>query len=177
MTVSKIASHFLSDGIIQEAMGICNLLIDCEGEGFLEDPSFADALTNLVGNVVGKGQLVGDVETESLMVEVLFTIASRARGDPGVLEVWFRPGGERDLGEDGIFLGGRGTGEEDFPLFHLLLHFVAAEGRAGEFGRMGVLFMIESAGKSKDLEKWVIESDTATFMASSLGALYSQLSR
>ncbi|MCJ1308363.1 hypothetical protein MMC25_002016 [Agyrium rufum] len=186
VTVSRIASSFLNDGIIHEALSICNLLIDCEEEGFLEDRSFADAITSLVTNVSRSGVLLaGDLETESLMVEVLFTIASRARLEPHILPIWFRPKALNDESESekGSNIAsehdhhGRGTGLEEFPLFHLLLHHVAHKGRAGEFGRMGVLYIIESASRSAELEKWIVESDTATFIASSLGALYSQLSR
>lgn len=51
------------------------------------------------------------------------------------------------------------------------------EGRVGDFARTGLLYIIEAAYTSGDLEKWIVESDLATLMASGLGALYSQLSR
>ncbi len=51
------------------------------------------------------------------------------------------------------------------------------EGRVGDFARTGLLYIIEAASSSIDLEQWIVESDLATLMASGLGALYSQLSR
>lgn len=51
------------------------------------------------------------------------------------------------------------------------------DGRVGDFARTGLLYLIESASSSKALERWIVESDLATIMASGLGALYSQLSR
>jgi hypothetical protein len=55
--------------------------------------------------------------------------------------------------------------------------YVHSEGRAGDFARTGLLYLIETASRSKDLEKWLIESDLDTLMATGLGALYSQLGR
>ena len=47
----------------------------------------------------------------------------------------------------------------------------------GDFARTGLLYLSETAAKSKPLETWMIESDLAPQMASGLGALYSRLSR
>ena len=66
---------------------------------------------------------------------------------------------------------------EDFPLFYLLIDYVHHEGRVGDFARTGLLYLIESASHSVELETWLVQSDLATLMASGLGALYSQLSR
>ena len=180
MTVSTIAASFLNDGIIHEALEICSLLIDCEEENFLEDEGFANALIKLVHGVVSSGPLAGDIETESLMVEVLFSIASRTRLEPKILPTWFRPRYPDDIRDTSAIIQhdlGSTTRQEDFPLFYLLLHHVPHQGRAGEFARMGVLYIIESASHSEDLERWIVEGDMATLMASGLGALYSQLSR
>ncbi|KAJ8102093.1 Retinoic acid induced 16-like protein-domain-containing protein [Lipomyces tetrasporus] len=65
----------------------------------------------------------------------------------------------------------------DFPLFYFLLEFIHHDGRAGEFARTGLLYIVESAWPSSPLEQWIIDSDFGTLMASGLGALYSQLSR
>jgi Retinoic acid induced 16-like protein len=67
--------------------------------------------------------------------------------------------------------------KEEFPLFYLLIDYVHHEGKVGDFARTGLLYIIEAASSSADLEKWIVESDLATLMASGLGALYSQLSR
>ncbi|KAK9367392.1 Retinoic acid induced 16-like protein-domain-containing protein [Lipomyces kononenkoae] len=66
---------------------------------------------------------------------------------------------------------------DDFPLFCFLLEFIHHEGRAGEFARTGLLYIVELALPSSSLEQWILESDLGTLMASGLGALYSQLSR
>lgn len=47
----------------------------------------------------------------------------------------------------------------------------------GDFARTGLLYIIEAASSTGELERWIAESDLATLMASGLGALYSQLSR
>ena len=62
-------------------------------------------------------------------------------------------------------------------MFYLLLDYVHHDGRVGDFARTGLLYIIEAASSSVELERWIVESDLATLMASGLGALYSQLSR
>ena len=180
MTVTTIAATFLYDGIIHETLEICSLLIDCEEEDFLEDHGFANALSKLLNSVVSSGPLAGDIETESLIVEVLFSIASRTRLEPKILPAWFRPKNPNDMSDVAVnrqHNPENASRKEDFPLFYLLLHHVPYQARAGEFARMGVLYIIELASRSEDLERWIVEGDMATLVASGLGALYSQLSR
>lgn len=179
-TVSKVASSFLNDGIIHEALEICSFLIDCEEEDFLKERSFASATTTFVDDIIMSGQLAADTETESLMLEVLFSVASRIRRESDILPTWFIPwsqgdgtGAFEDTGSEPASI----TRRQDFPLFYLLLDHIARNGRAGEFARMGVLYIIEISSPSEELERWVVEGDMATMLASGLGALYSQLSR
>lgn len=114
------------------------------------------------------------VDTEGRIVEVLFSIASRLRLQPGLLPTWFQAnmtGEERDLGPHAR------KAKDAFPLFYFTLDYVHHDGRVGDFARTGLLYIIESASHSEALERWIVESDLATLMASGLGALYSQLSR
>ncbi|MCJ1386577.1 hypothetical protein MMC17_009703 [Xylographa soralifera] len=177
--VCRVGSTFKDDGITHEALGICSLLIDSEEEAFLEDRSFANILPQFVNSVMRAALAAVDVEIENAMLEVLFGIASRIRLQPEVLSIWFRPSAHRhgNFQDDRINETSVSTRNEDFPLFYLLLQYVPAEGRAGEFARMGLLYLIESAVHSEALERWIVEGDMASFMASGLGALYSQLSR
>ena len=178
--VSRIASAFHNVGITHEALGICSLLIDSEEEAFLEDRGFAAVLPQFIQSVTRAAPETSDLETESLMLEVLFGIASRIRLQPEILPVWFtpKPHDTRTQSNGQISVDSEaGNRKDDFPLFYQLLYYVPAEGRAGEFARMGLLYLIESASRSESLEKWIVEGDMATLMASGLGALYSQLSR
>ena len=180
-TVARVAAACAPpphDGIAHEALEICRLLIESEEESFLEDAGFARALPGLVAGVRGEGEAgrVGDPATEGTMVEVLFGVASRLRFEPHVLRVWFRPE-KPEEDEEELSESERRTRREQFPLFYILLDYVPVEGRAGEFARMGLLYIIETAAASQDLERWIVEGDIAALMASGLGALYSQLSR
>ncbi|KAI8075248.1 Retinoic acid induced 16-like protein-domain-containing protein [Gongronella butleri] len=65
--------------------------------------------------------------------------------------------------------------EYEFLLFTYLLRFVHREGRAGDFARTGLLFLMEMA--TNQLGDFILDSDFATIMAAGLGALYSQLPR
>lgn len=176
VTVARVSAEFNHDGITHEALGICSLLIDSEEEAFLEDRAFADILPEFIESIQRSVRQLDDSDTENSMVEVLFGIASKLRLEPHVLRVWFRPEKPEEDDEE-LSDSERRTQFEEFPLFYLLLHYVPAEGRAGEFARMGLLYIIESTSHSEDLEKWIVDGDMSALMASGLGALYSQLSR
>ena len=134
------------------------------------DSGFADALIEFISKISTTGPLMVAIDTEERIVEVLFGIAATLRLEPKYLPIWYRPnnfGSEQNIRAD----------KETFPLFYLTLDYVHHEGRAGDFARTGLLYIIESASNSESLERWIVESDLATLMASGLGALYSQLSR
>ena len=146
----------------------------------MEDRSFAEAVTTLISNIPKSAPLSADLEVESMTVEVLFTIASKIRLKPEMLRVWFTPKvhasriDEKDNSEETPVTRGC---KEEFPLFFLCLHHIPYEGKTGEFARMGVLYIVEAASHSENLEHWIVESEMAAMMASGLGAMYSQLSR
>lgn len=173
-TLSQVASAYRNEPIIQITLDIFKILIDCEEVEFLEGKHFADALLGFIGTISTTGPLMVSVDTEERIVEVLFAIASKIRLQPTVLPVWFRPNSiaeERDLGPHSR------QDKDVFPLFYLTLDYVHHDGRVGDFARTGLLYIIESASHSEALERWIVESDLATLLASGLGALYSQLSR
>ncbi|RUP50273.1 Retinoic acid induced 16-like protein-domain-containing protein [Jimgerdemannia flammicorona] len=66
--------------------------------------------------------------------------------------------------------------EYEFLLFTYLLRFVHREGRSGDYARTGLLFIMEMANE-QGLGDFILDSDFATIMVASLGALYSQLPR
>lgn len=172
--VLRVASSLPQEDVVFEALRLCSVLIDSEEEDFLADPTFARTLTEFIGGIANSGPLNVDLKMENTMVEVLFGVASKIRLQPEILPVWFRNSAlKSDVDESDYTVATK----EDFPLFHILLNYIHYEGRAGEFARMGLLYLIEATSRSEDLERWVVESDLATLMASGLGALYSQLSR
>ncbi|KAJ5908770.1 hypothetical protein N7495_001452 [Penicillium taxi] len=176
VTVTKLALSYYDDGILRAATAFFNTLIDAEVDGVVDNRLFARALVDLVRRADKSSD-----ETESRLVELLFGIANNIRLQPVILPAWFVPR-VTPLGEDGSesatpsgteFAGA--TRKDEFPLFYLLVDYVHNDGRAGDFARTGLLYLIETASRSKILEKWLIESDLATLMATGLGALYSQL--
>ncbi|KAJ1928278.1 hypothetical protein IWQ60_002187 [Tieghemiomyces parasiticus] len=70
------------------------------------------------------------------------------------------------------------TGKEyEFLLFTYLLQFVHMEGKAGDYARTGLGFLIELTG-DKDLSDYILRSSgLSTILSASMGALYSQLPR
>ncbi|KAI9804089.1 MAG: hypothetical protein M1825_001491 [Sarcosagium campestre] len=181
-----IACH--DDAAIREAVVTFGTLVDGEEDEFLNDGDFAQTLMGFVGKVAGINAMIIGADTEAEIVELLFGIAAKIRLQPEILPIWFTPkessrkailedkDGEEDLA------GGRRsfegvTNRDDFPLFYLLIDYVHHEARVGDFARTGLLYIIESASHSTELERWIVDSDLATLMASGLGALYSQLSR
>lgn len=180
LTVSRVAWSSHNEGLIHEALKLFEFLIDSEGEDFLQNSAFAGAVLALISRLANPGTLLVGPEVEGEMLGLLFGIAAQIRLRPDILWVWFtlkvdgEAGGESNgLVEETIFT----SDKEQFPLFYLLLNYVHHEGKVGDFARTGLLYVIASATLSEELERWIVESDLATLMASGLGALYSQLSR
>lgn len=176
--VTKLTSTSYNESIIRETLDLSKILVENEEGSFLGDPRFADALITFVNAISTSIPLL--VETESSMVELLFGIAAKVRLQPQVLPTWFRPGTHHLEDVTSRYPESRSSSrahKQEFPLFYLLLDYVHHEGKVGDFARTGLLYIIETATHSEDLEKWIVESDLAMLMASGLGALYSQLSR
>jgi hypothetical protein len=177
--VSKIAATSHDEGVVRDAVGVYNALIDSEEEDFLENDVFAVSLMNFIGRTVGSGSMGVGEDIESDIVELLFGIAAKIRLQPEILPVWFTTASAdsngRLVNQKTDFAGM--TQKEDFPLCYQLIDHVHHEGRIGDFARTGLLYIFESASKSMTLEQWIVNSDLPTLMASGLGALYSQLSR
>jgi hypothetical protein len=176
--VSKISVTAHDEGMVRDAVQLYNALIDSEEEDFLENDVFAVSLMNFVGRSISSMTLGEDIEAD--IVELLFGIAAKIRLQPEILPVWFTTASAdassgRFVNQKVDFAGV--TQKEDFPLCYQLIDKVHHEGRIGEFARMGLLYIFESASKSLPLEQWIVNSDLPTLMATGLGALYSQLSR
>ncbi|KAF1970846.1 hypothetical protein BU23DRAFT_511098 [Bimuria novae-zelandiae CBS 107.79] len=175
--VSKIAATSHDEGMVRDAVQLYNALIDSEEEDFLENDVFAASLMNFIGRSITSITLGEDIEAD--IVELLFGIAAKIRLQPEILPVWFTTTSQdsngRPVNKKIDFAGV--TQKEDFPLCYQLIDKVHHEGRIGEFARMGLLYIFESASKSLPLEQWIVNSDLPTLMATGLGALYSQLSR
>ncbi|KAJ5668672.1 hypothetical protein N7462_009742 [Penicillium macrosclerotiorum] len=175
VTVTKLALSYYDADVLRSATVFFNTLIDAEVDGVVDNRLFARALVDLVRRADKKAD-----EIEGRLVELLFGIANNIRLQPTILPAWFVPrttpagvDGESASPSSTEFAGA--TRKDEFPLFYLLVDYVHNEGRAGDFARTGLLYLIETASRSKNLEKWLIESDLATLMATGLGALYSQL--
>ncbi|GAB1213342.1 hypothetical protein ATERTT37_002491 [Aspergillus terreus] len=172
VTVTKLALSSYDDATLRSATIFFNTLIDSEVDGVVDNRLFARALVDLVRRADKHSE-----DVEGRLVELLFGVANNIRLQPTILPAWFAPRSdeqERDQQNTGAEFAGA-TRKDDFPLFYLLVEYVHHAGRAGDFARTGLLYLIETASRSKDLERWLIESDLATLMATGLGALYSQL--
>ncbi|EAW14301.1 uncharacterized protein ACLA_073360 [Aspergillus clavatus NRRL 1] len=173
VTVTKLALSSHDDGMVRCSAIFFNTLIDSEVDGVVDNRLFARALVDLVRRADKHTE-----EVEGRLVELLFGVANNIRLQPAILPAWFAPRSD-DQDKDRQTITGMefagATRMNDFPLFYLLVEYVHHGGRAGDFARTGLLYLIETASRSKILERWLIESDLATLMATGLGALYSQL--
>ncbi|KAK5743151.1 hypothetical protein LTR17_002912 [Elasticomyces elasticus] len=166
--------------IVQSTIELFAALVDSEEEDFLASSPFAKSLMRLVTKVANSGNVLVGIDTETAILELLFTISAKIRLQPEILSVWFRSAAKPEL--DDVFVKKNKnfvgiTQKNDFPLCYLLIDRVHHEGRIGDFARTGLLYIFEATGRSVDLEEWIVASDLPTLMASGLGALYSQLSR
>lgn len=178
ITRAAIVSH--NEGLIHSTITLLATLVDSEEEDFLSSQPFAKSLMRLVTRVVDAGNILLELDTETAILELLFTVAAKIRLQPAILPVWFASSAKPDLDYTNVkekkgFVGI--SQKDDFPLCYLLIDRVHHDGRIGDFARTGLLYIFEATGRSVDLENWVISSDLPTLMASGLGALYSQLSR
>ncbi len=178
--ITKLALSSQASVVINESARFFHILIDGEVEGVLDSKLFARSLIDLVKRTIGAKIITLSEHEEGDLVELLFGITTKIRLDPEILPAWFYPSHSPDTTaqnttKDSEFAGA--TRRTDFPLFYLLIDYVHHDGRTGDFARTGLLYLTDTASKSQELEKWMIESDLATLMASGLGALYSRLSR
>ncbi|KAI5293349.1 hypothetical protein KEM52_005623 [Ascosphaera acerosa] len=182
LTVGGLALLTDHPGVIASAGSLFNILIESEADGIVDNRGFARTLVDLVSYAATIG-----AEGQGRLVELLFGVANNIRSRPEILSAWFHPqkplsrvaddddDDERERKDEQRFAGA--TRKDDFAFFYLLVDYVHHAGRTGDFARTGLLYIIETATKSKELEQWLVESDLATLMATGLGALYSQLSR
>ncbi|KAF3771172.1 hypothetical protein M406DRAFT_247894, partial [Cryphonectria parasitica EP155] len=180
LPIAKIATTSYNEWIIKEAVLFFATLVESEEEAFVESEAFAYCLTNLLVKITGANSIRLGSDTEARVVELAFNITTKIRLEPNILPAWFKSHGSGQQGD------GRGrderdkfegrTKKQDFPLFYLLVDYIHHEGKVGDFARTGLLYIIEAASNSVELEQWIVESDLSTLMATGLGALYSQLS-
>lgn len=177
VAAAGLASIYPDGAIAYIAVSLINVLVDCEQGDFLQSQEFADAVVGLAVQLTAFGGMEAD--TEAALFELLFSIAAKLKLEPDYMNYWFKP---CRRGQEAVTTGSAdklpsGSRDDEFPLFHLLLRNVLREQRVGEFARTGLVYILESTARSEALEHWVVESDLAAFMASGLGALYSQLGR
>lgn len=177
--VAKVATSSYNEWIVKEAVLFFATLIESEEEAFVENDAFSASLTNLLVRITGANSIRLGADTEARVVELAFNITTKIRLEPDILPAWFKSQHRRpqeDEPDEREKFAGR-TQRQDFPLFYLLIDYIHHDGKVGDFARTGLLYIIEGASSSVDLEQWIVESDLSTLMATGLGALYSQLSR
>lgn len=178
--ISRAAPLTQHEPVIRSAVAVFAALVDSEEEDFLASGHFAKSMMKMIQKVLDSDTIPIGSDTETSILELLFTVTARIRLQPEILPVWFHSTVKPELEdvfvkEKKSFVGI--TQKDDFPLCYLLMDRVHREGRTGDFARTGLLYVFEATGRSLELEHWVVSSDLPTLMASGLGALYSQLSR
>ena len=109
--------------------------MDSEEEDFLSNAPFAKSLMSLVRKVVESNHILITIDTETAILELLFTISAKIRLQPEILSFWFRSTAKPELEdvfvkEKKSFVGI--TQKDDFPLCYLLIDRVHHDGRIGK---------------------------------------------
>ena len=164
-----------SGGVTHEVLKVFDILAEEEDEDFVGNDDFAGDVARVVRVITASGIYTED--TINTAAELLFSIAAKIKLHPKYLPVWFKSSLGKHRQENEIQKSQAWGRKGDFPLFHFFLNYIHLGSRAGEFSRTGLIYTIEFSDGDEALERWIIESDLATLMASGLGALYSQLSR
>jgi hypothetical protein len=182
-TVLKVVRAIQDEAVLRAALSIYSAVISSEDD-FLADKGFARCLTALTGLMSGPSPIKVSARTEAAVVELRFRVAAKIRLHPQILPAWFKRSNAADVHSDGAVedeprpgdAHSSATSKGEFPLFYSLMDHVHYESPIGDFARTGLLYILEAASNLPWLERWVVDSDLATLLASGLGALYSQLS-
>lgn len=174
--LSRIVISLKYEPVTRDIVSFFAILVDSDEENLLATERFAETLMTFVDGILGLDASFGGPDTQNETLELIFGIAAKIRLEPELLPVWFRKkpqtqGVSEKQGTEQTIQ------QDDFPLCHHFVWHVYRDGRAGDFARTGLLYILESASNSKVLESWIALSDLPTLMASGLGGLYSQLSR
>lgn len=172
VVVAKLAISSTSPDVVTSTIQFFHYLINGEVDDTLDSKIFARSLVDFVHTCTTSATTAVDKAGESALIELLFETATKIRLDPGILTAWFYP--ERGPGNKVAVADVR---RNQFPMFYVLVNHVHRDGPVGDFSRTALLYLTESAARSRQLEKWMMESDLAPQMASGLSALYSRLSR
>lgn len=110
--------------VIGSAVALFAALVESEEEDFLANQSFAKSLMRLVTKVADSDNVLIGVETETAILELLFTISAKIRLQPEILPVWFRSSVKPELEdvfvkEKKSFVGI--TSKADFPLCYMFI--------------------------------------------------------
>ena len=172
--MTKLALSSQHAGIVRASARFFNILINGEADGMLDSRIFARCVVDLARCRFGNRKIAVGEKEEGDLLELLFAITTKIRQDPSILSAWTHSGSES---MESTVNGADKSPSRwiDFPLFYVLVEHVHKDGRTGDFARTGLLYLTDTASRSRELEKWMIESDLATLMASGLGALYSRL--
>ena len=99
--VYRLAAHAATvsqyEPIIQSAVAVFAALVDSEEEDFLLSAAFAKSLMRLVRKVVESGTILISIDTETSILELLFTIAAKIRLQPEILSFWFHSTAKPEL--------------------------------------------------------------------------------
>lgn len=170
--VAKLAISSTSSDVVTSTIQFFHFLINGAVDGIIDSKIFARSLVDFVHSCTAPATIVVVKEGESALIELLFEIATKIRLDPGILAAWFYP----ERGSSSKTTAGD-VRRNQFPMFYVLVSHVHRDGAIGDFSRTALLYLTEAAAKSRQLERWMMESDLAPQMASGLSALYSRLSR
>lgn len=155
-------------------------------EALAKDRDMVLGITSVLQSLLSYPIVNGALEQR--LAEFLLSLASLMKVTPRLLVSWFEVieafYGAPSLPKKEVF---EDDAEEEatakvqyhreFPMFYLLLEYIHHGGSVGEFSQTALLHLMEVASMSEPITRWIIDSDLGGFMASGLGALYSQLCR
>lgn len=146
-------------------------------ESIAKDIDMALGITAFLQSVKSSGF---NEDLKEILAEFLLSLASLMKSTPGLLVRWFEFiesfGGAPVLGTNDDEPDSDKMGfNRQFPMFYIMIDYIYHDGFVGEYARTGLLYLIEVSSKSEQLVLWIIHSDLGSYMASGLGALYSQV--
>lgn len=173
----------LPEDVIDSVFALVRILVDdvCTSNSLIaKNEDLVIGLTSFLQSLITYDIL--DSQRQLVLGRLLLEMASLMKIYDGLLLKWFKiieklGGAPEQLSPGRISNRNKAVFRREFPLLYLLVKNAHNDTQLGDYARTGLLYLIGIISKSTELVNWAINSDLAALMVSSLGALYSQISR
>lgn len=169
-------------GLTRKIISVFVDVIETQDENFLSQEVVCRSLNTLLRSLTQR--MHKETMTDQI-VQLLFSICSKVHQHSPLLAMFFDDVAYLDrTGQVSSSLAHSSTMidtvvpvrfEDEFLVFYLLIDNMHQPEELGDFCRMGLLYILETANENLTLQKWIAESELPIFLTVGLGSHYSAL--